>query len=97
MASSIRFLTVPYGTVSHFSGRSYTASSTGIVDVPFGDAQAIHGQALRIIETGITADRPVPDAGSVDRPPRLFYDQTLGATIAWTGSQWVTISDGNTA
>jgi hypothetical protein len=95
MGSSTRYATAANATVTDASGRTYTANSSGIVDVPH--PRQVHGQAaFRLIEIGATSDRPVPISGAVDRPPRAFYDTTLDAPIFWTGSAWIRV-DGSAA
>jgi hypothetical protein len=80
MTLSVRFLTTPNSVLQHFSGRSYTANSSGIVDIPIADAEAVH-VGTRLMFIGATADRPTNAAGRVNWPPKTMYDTTLGKPI----------------
>jgi hypothetical protein len=88
MALAMRFLTTAStGVVRHGpTGRSYTANSSGIVDVPVGDhhvAPVGAGQQLQFLcYVGATADRPTQlgRPGSAANFP-VMYDTTLSALI----------------
>ena len=58
-------------------------TSGATVDVPAGDAAAIHSdQAVRVMIVGATADRPTYNPGMINGgvPPSM-YDTTLGKPI----------------
>ncbi len=94
MTLSVRFSTSPNAVLQHSSGRTYTANSSGICDVPYTDGQSINspstaGAPLRMLGfVGATSDRPVPN-GATNWPPASMLDTTLSKQIYWTGSGWV--------
>jgi hypothetical protein len=90
------FTAVANATVRHHTGRTYVADGNGRVKIPFGDADVFHGQGQRLMISGLTVDRPVPDGNRVSWPPAQFYDETLAKPIFYVAgsnpARWVDIT-----
>jgi hypothetical protein len=80
MSLNFRYLAAPSAVLRHYSGRAYVANSLGIVDIPPGDAEAIHS-AARLMLVGNTSDRPSFTDDRQNWPPRQMYDLTLSKVI----------------
>jgi hypothetical protein len=96
MTLSVRYLIGANSVLAHPSGRTYTANSAGIVDVPIGDAEAMHTyiprgypdpdpsglhRAQRLTVIGATSDRPGNQDGRAAWPPAVMYDTSLAKVI----------------
>ncbi len=82
MALVHRFIPVNGRAEITANGRRFPVSGA-TVDVPAGDAAAIHSdQAVRVMIVGATADRPTYNPGMINGgvPPSM-YDTTLGKPI----------------
>jgi hypothetical protein len=95
MALAIRFVPFIGHSLLYANGRSYLATGA-TVDIPFPDADAISGQATKLMIVGTTGDRPVNDPNRIGWPPQEMYDTTLSKPIFLvpnsSPAQWVDIS-----
>jgi hypothetical protein len=89
MALAVRFQTTAFAVIRHPSGRTYTANASGICDVPYAEAEQVHGQGARVTIVGATADRPKPDPNRLNWPQPML-DSTLNKMIyPSSGGGWV--------
>jgi len=91
---TVRYYAAKPIALRHSSGRSYSASVGGIVDVPDTEAEQIdHATAgyVRLGRGGTTAQRPTVTGSVIAnlRPGDIYLDTTLGKVVFWTGTGWV--------
>jgi hypothetical protein len=80
MTLSANVLLAPSQTVSHHSGRNYTAAASGLLVVPAPDAYGIHAGQFLYWSCSGTSDRPTNTPG-VAPWTRPVFDATVGAMI----------------
>jgi hypothetical protein len=91
MAVSAVYFTGASRAVSHKSGRTYTAATSGLLTVPFSDSLNVEGISSQYpLEylTGTTADRLSLNAAFRVQPPPprlMFYDTTLSLATYYVG------------
>jgi len=92
MTISTTFACSPNLVLTHPSGRTYKANSSGIVTVTSPDDAVVGGvapQAIPLYRTGATSDRPVSGGtGMLMRQgvDSLYYDTSLSAYVWFVGA-----------